>query len=118
MKNYACGLETRIRLSEEQISKLEKESISGILNFREPLSTAQKEKKIPFKLNVIFSQREYVKVEIIPEKIYFGDANKILFFINEEYYRELREIGKAEEARFFSGIGKLNLYAETIKNIS
>lgn len=115
MRNYACGLETTIRLSEEQILKLEKESICGILNFREPLSTGQNERLMPFELNVIFSQRENVKVDVIPDKTYFGDADKIFFFINEEYYLELKETGKAEEARFFFGVGKLELYLEKVK---
>ena len=110
MKNYACGLETSIRLREEQILKLEKENIRGILHFREPLAVKKNETPIPFELNVIFSQREDVKAKVIPEKTYFGNANKILFSINEEYYQELKEIGKAEGARFFFGVGKLNLY--------
>ncbi len=115
MKAYACGLETRIKLSEEQILKLEKESISGILNFREPLSAEQKEILILFELKYDKFQREDVNVEVIPEKTYFGDADKIFFSINEDYYQELREAGKAEEARFFSGVGKLNLYLEKVK---
>ena len=117
MKASACGLETEIYgLKDKEIIRLEKGHIKGNLNFREPCSN-KIPKKIPIALYYKQTQKNPVEIEIFPESNYFGDAKKIKFFINEEYYEFLKEKGYAI-ARFCSGIGKLVLVAERIKNLN
>ena len=115
MKALACGLETSIKdLTGEQINNLNHKPVEGILIFREVLS--EETRDIPFELKYVEGQREYVEVKVIPKRTYFGEANKIIFTINEEYYENLKEEGLAEGARFFWGTGKLYLYAKTRKS--
>ncbi|MBT3405195.1 hypothetical protein HN832_01540 [archaeon] len=112
MRANSCGLETCIRgLGEEEIKLLKNGPIEGILSFREVMEEGNK--GIPFELKCDVSQRDLVVVDLIPDETYFGDATKIIFTINRKYYDELFEAGQAVEARFFNGVGKLELYSES-----
>lgn len=115
MKSSACGLETEIyELTNKEIITLREDSLSGNLRFREPCSN-KISKSIPFTLNYKQDQKNSVDIEVFPESGYFGDAKKINLSINQEYYESLKERGYAR-ARFCSGVGKLILVAERIKN--
>lgn len=110
MKASSCGLETYIKeLTKKQITDLPKKSITGDLNFREVMS--DEKNKIPFELKYEKRQREDAKCKVIPECSYFGNAERLIFTINKEYYNLLLEEGVAEGARF-SIAGKLYLYSE------
>ncbi len=110
MKASSVGLETYVKeLTKEQIEKLSREPIRGILKFREVMSREKNE--IPFELIYSKEQREHVKCKIFPNGDYFGRAKKLIFTINDDYYKSLLESGMAEGARFF-GAGKLYLYSK------
>ncbi len=114
MKASSVGLETEIRkLSEEEIESLEEKSITGALKFYEVNS--DKTREIPFELKLNPSQKDFVKVEIKPQETYFGKADKIIFFINREYYKSLQKSGIAAGARFCTA-GKLILSSENHRN--
>lgn len=108
MKASSVGLETSIEnLTKEQISNLLKNPIKGILKFREVNKNETRE--IPFELDYKKEQKEFVEVDLVPDT-YFGDAEKIFFHINEEYYNDFVRIGSMC-ARFFGAVGKLYLYS-------
>ena len=106
----SVGLETYIRgLTKEHIINLPNRSIEGTLKFYEVM--AEEKNEIPFELKYTKEQRENVECEIFPNENYFGEAEKLIFTINEDYYDSLLTLGMAEGARFF-GAGKLYLYSE------
>jgi hypothetical protein len=110
MKAHSVGVETTIeKLTLEEINKLLIEPLTGQLKFYGVNSDEKRE--IPFELRFRKKQREPVKTEIIPKRIDFGDASKIIFSINKEYYTNLKDFGAADWARFFSGAGRLNIYS-------
>lgn len=105
MKACSVGLEAEVyRLSEEEVNLLGEKSLSGILKFYEVNSDEKRE--IPFQISVKPRQKDFVRVFIQPRETYFGQAEKLYFSINQEYYGELKEFGIAEGARFL-GVGKL-----------
>ena len=112
MKAYSVGPETKIQITSFEIDKLKDSKIEGILKFRECQDNSLK-KEIPFNLNYDKSQKELLNVKIIPKKSYFGDADKIIYTINEDLYKELVVNGFCCDRFLVSG--KLLIFAENIK---
>ncbi|MFH1607715.1 MAG: hypothetical protein ABIA78_01130 [archaeon] len=112
MKASSMGLETRIKdLIYWEIESLENKPLNGNLRFREVRSDNIIE--IPFELEYSRDQRELVRVIITPGETYFGNAEKIIFLINEDYYDDLKKRGVAVGGRFNHG-GKLEIYSEKV----
>lgn len=98
MKAISIGLETTIKnLNQENIKQMHNDSIRGILYFRD--IKENRKKKIPFELRVVINQKAYVDIQSFPEKAYFGNAEKIIFKINKDYYELLKEKGIADGGR-------------------
>jgi hypothetical protein len=102
MKAYSVGLETTIRLTEEEVKDLEHSQISGNLKFREV--NGDSEKEILLTLHYNSSQKELMETNLIPEG-YFGDSKEIIFSINKDFYEILKERGQYGDR--FWGTGKL-----------
>ncbi len=115
MKAFSAGLETDINLTDEEIEKMGHHPIEGILKFRGVGDNDKGIRKIPISIKVNKNQRDDVEVKISPKKTYFGEAKKIIFSIDEEYYICLKRYKSAEGARFLSPVGKLNLYSKDSK---
>lgn len=115
MRARSCGLETSITLNVEEMRNIGKGGVEGMLVFREVLENTTKE--IPFSLNYCPNQREPAEVVIFPEETYFGNAEKLNFLINSEYYGWLLSSGRAEGARFLTN-GKLNLLLKGVNRTS
>lgn len=106
MKASSCGIEVNIYdLNEEESLEIGRKGIKGLLNFRDVLYN--KPEIIPFELKCA-ELKNLIKVQLFPKKVYFGEAEKIIFFIDHAYYFNLLERGCAEGARFWTS-GKLSL---------
>ena len=119
MKASSSGLEVWIMLSEKQINNLETIPIEGILKFREVTTLGQrdsKERDIPIQLKYARNQIEGVEVDIIPDKTYFGKADKIVFNIDGEYYQDLKKYSQA--CCRFLWYGKLTIRSEKKRLLS
>jgi hypothetical protein len=111
MKAASVGLELDVFLNNEEVEKLKDNSLSGKFRFREVNTHIQKE--IPLEIEYNKKQQKYLEVKIIPDRTYFGEAEKVIFTINEHLYYHLLE-NKSCGDRFF-GSGKLFIFAENIK---
>ena len=112
MKASSANLETDIYLTQEEIKKLEHSALDGNIAFREYEDNGAG-RKIPFRIIHDKLQNDFLNVKIIPQKTYFGDAEKIMFTINSEFYNNLSNYG--EYGARFLGSGKLLIFAENIK---
>ncbi len=104
MKADSVGLEVYIEINPQELEELRKGSLDGLLNFRDNINPDAK-REIPFSIEYSAEQREFLAVEQEPDNVYFGEANKIRFMINSEYYGSLIT-NKSFGARFSVG-GKL-----------
>ncbi len=111
MRASSVGLETEVHLSPEEIKKLRVSVLRGEINFRE--YNDRTTRRIPFRLSYDFYQEEFSEVKIMPERIYFGEAEEITFTINDYLYSLLITTGSCMD-RFLNS-GKLSLFAENIK---
>ena len=104
MKAYSVGLEVEISLSEVEVSLLRTRALEGILRFREVNSEAIRD--IPLKLNYVPGRAQLVSVNLTPEVIYFGLAEKIDITIQDYLYHLLTQGGSCVD-RFFGATGKV-----------
>ena len=106
MSPYSVGLETEVYLSPMEKETLRSSILEGKLQFREVNENAHRE--IPFEIRYDPSQKELLEVKVNPPHTYFGDAEKITFNINEEFYEKLSRLGSSGD-RFWNS-GKLLLF--------
>ncbi|PIO08748.1 hypothetical protein COU59_00220 [Candidatus Pacearchaeota archaeon CG10_big_fil_rev_8_21_14_0_10_34_12] len=110
MRCSSVGLEVFLKVSEDEFSGLENESIKGDIQFYGVGEDIRK-RKIPFELRYNPEQREFLKVEKYPLKdVYFGNLDRVTFLINEDFYKEVKEHGFSGD-RFFTG-GKFSIAIE------
>ncbi len=107
MKISSIGLEVECYLTKEETLSLRNSRIEGMLKFIE-VDDNKCRRKIPTTLILEEAQREFLEVRIIPSHTYFGDAEKIDFRINEEFYNHLLNSGSFGDR--FLGSGKLLVY--------
>lgn len=89
MKCNACGLEVFLELSSKELTKLERNSLKGTMTYFEFQKNYKKE--IEIELRYKHLQQNILCVEIIPKETYLGDAKKITFHINKEFYEGLKD---------------------------
>ncbi len=109
MKGVSVGLESTIKLSCDEVERLNEEVLEGELVFREVGEDDIKVKKF-FSLSVNDLQVEIVAYESLPRNVYFGDAERINFCLNSEAYCGLLKEGCVIER--FGFAGKLRVYDE------
>jgi len=107
MKASSCGLEVKVKLDGNELTRLKLIPILGHLLFREIKGSYSK--KINMTINYNPPQKEFVNVLISPSKTYFGDSKRVDFFINEEFYNSLVEKNSAIERFGMLGNGKLEV---------
>lgn len=97
------GLEVDVLITPEELGKLEKLELKGILKF---VDYHGSKKEIIMSINYDKNQKEYLKEWHIPLRSYFGDAKNIMFAINKEFYENLIKTGSFGD-RFLNPDGKL-----------
>ena len=107
MKATSARLEVFVKLSSEELIRLKKASLTGELKFYDDPSPPR---FIPMEIIYDSEQRGLLKVNSIPDKVYFSKAKRIIFRINNEYYNFVNNNGIFSD-RFFTG-GKLTMAIE------
>jgi len=92
MKAESSGLEISVLLNEKEIKELRDGQIQGVMNFDDFLHG--KRRQIHISLEVREEQKVFLRVSQYPFKVYLGDAQRISFEINKEFYEILIENGK------------------------
>lgn len=108
MKAFSVGLETDVYLTSSEIGKLRNSKIEGISRFRE--CDEERTRKIPIRIIHDEEQRNNLEIITIPGNCYFGNAQIIIFMINNDFYRQLSDSGSY--CRRFLTSGKLSISAE------
>ena len=103
MRATSACLEVYVEIDSWELERLESKPLLGTLNFRDDITPLKNQ--IPIVIERVSGQRKFLEVEQEPTNIYFGEANKIKFTINSEYYDNLIT-NKSFGARFSVG-GKL-----------
>ena len=106
MKASSRGLEIEIILTQDETLRLRKNSLKGILNFSDDSSR----RKIPFTLLMLEQDQDNIKVDQIPNHVYFGNCDSFsITLYNSQYEKLLRTKGCGD--RFISS-GKVLIYQE------
>ncbi|MCK5015749.1 MAG: hypothetical protein KAS32_01645 [Candidatus Peribacteraceae bacterium] len=109
MKASSKGLELSVKISHEELIKLESESLSGILRF---IGYDEVERNIPMEITrSTTGQKELIEAYQDPGNVYFGDADNVGFSISSGFYDILME-RSACDTRFYGGTGKLVIEVE------
>lgn len=104
MKATSTRLEVFVKLNPKEFKRLKDEILSGELRFYDDPSPP---KDIPIEIIYDSKQRGLLKVDSIPDKVYSGEAKRIIFRINNEYYDFVNKNGIFSD-RFFTA-GKLTM---------
>lgn len=104
MRASSIGVEVFVDLTEDELTQLKSNTLTGKFTSRTHHSTTVR--KIPFTLQQDSNQKEFLEVSKEPKEGYFGDSDKVNFSINGEFYRHLLEYNRMEE-RFYGSAGKL-----------
>jgi hypothetical protein len=107
MRASSVALEVAVDISQDELKKLETKPLSGLLKFEDFFSIPHIRRNIPFNIEYIPRQKELLMVEQEPKEVYFGEANRLKFIINSEYYDSLVS-ERAFVDRFLSS-GKLSI---------
>jgi len=108
MKAYSCNIEISIKLTDDEIKRLEKSSLEGLLKFW--FREEDKKRNIPITIRYDPSCKELFKIEQIPKEGYMGDSEKINFIINKGEYNAL--VNESISGGRFGIGGKLIIMSE------
>lgn len=108
MKASSVGLETFVKMSQEELDTLKEKPLTGIIKFSD--NAGFPNRNIPFSIEYVISQNRMLEVKQKPDDDYFGSADEVNFFINQDYYQSLIDIAICGE-RFFT-VGKLIVVIE------
>lgn len=107
MKVSSTRLEVFVKLNSKEFERLKDGVLSGELRFYDDPSPP---KNIPIEIIYDSKQKEFLKVDSIPNNVYFGEAMEVKFRINNEYYDFVNKNGSFSD-RFFMA-GKLTMVIE------
>ena len=102
----AVNLETRVDLTQEQLDRLQHQTIYGTLSFSGNLDGETFTNDIPLQLRYNPKQAKTLIAEMNPSMIYFGNAKEIIFTFNLKAYTQIDNGGFS--ANFFDS-GKLHV---------
>jgi len=105
MKSRAICLEVFVEISEKELEELRDKPLNNVLRFSTNVE-GEEDYYIPMELWLAGNQEEDLRVEQNPENTYFGNAENVSFFINQEFYDLLKENGSYGQ-RFYGADGKL-----------
>lgn len=106
MKASSIGLEFWVKINQEELKQLETNELRGRLKFYEPRDS--KSRLIDFEIKYDSAQKEFIEIAQEP-KGYLGDADKINFSINRDFYESLIENSEFAVRFPLCSAGKLNI---------
>jgi hypothetical protein len=91
MRAFSKDLHLYIYLDKEETLKLAKNSLEGRIEFSEKniLNGEEKEKQIPFRLELKNIYKEKMDFKFEPEDAYFGNLDNLLITIYQFHYKSL-----------------------------
>jgi hypothetical protein len=96
MRASSAGMEVSIKISQEELSRLENGSLLGEMVFRGIGEHSHMKRKIPIEINHSKEQREFLVYNGIPKTGYFGNAEDVstaFFSINGHFYDMIKRHG-------------------------
>ena len=100
MKATSTRLEVFVKLNPEEFERLKNGPLSGELRFYDDPSPP---KDIPIEIIYDSEQKELLKVNSIPDDVYFGEVMEVKFRINNEYYDFVNKNGSFSDRFFMAG---------------
>lgn len=106
MKASSRGLEIEIILTQDETLRLRKNQLTGMLSF----SDDSIKRKIPFTLLMLEQDNDNIKVDQIPNHVYFGNCDSFSITLYNNQYEQLLRTKSCGD-RFISS-GKVLIYQE------
>lgn len=104
MEAKSWGLEILAKINQTEMLSLRTQPLEGKLQYKDD----EREKEIALRIITNSSQRELVEVEQEPKECYLGNATRIIFSVNPQFYDLLlRE--RYSGSRFYGATGKLEI---------
>ena len=107
MKASSVGLEILVEISSRELVRLRRRPLIGILKFKDWFAIPNIRKNIPLIIEYNSEQKDSVFVEQEPEDVYIGQADKLKFGINSEYYDSLVSNNESVDRYLHSGKFKM-----------